>query len=93
VRHFTMARQQQHDDVVVVMGGGGKGQLTRRGAPFKGHMRWWLRAALMVGGNGGRERWVGAVAETASEALGGQGSDGHDLNAVSTAAPLFRPCG
>jgi hypothetical protein len=68
---------------VVATGGGGKGQLTGRGAPFKGRTRRWPRAAETVGGTtGGRD----------GEAMGRQGG-GCSLNAVSVTAPLFRPCG
>jgi hypothetical protein len=45
--------------------------------------RRWPRAAETVGRNGGRN---------GGEAIGGQGGS-HGLNAVSTAVPLFGPCG
>jgi hypothetical protein len=50
---FTVAQQRQHDGAVAATGGGGKGQLTGRGAPFKGRTRRWLRAAEMVAGTAG----------------------------------------
>jgi hypothetical protein len=54
---FTVAQQRQHDGAVAATGGGGKGQLTGRGAPFKGRTRRWPRAAEMVAGTaGGRGR-------------------------------------
>jgi hypothetical protein len=46
----TTAQRQQR-------GRGGKGQLIGRGAPFKGCMRKWRRAAETVGGKGEREWW------------------------------------
>jgi hypothetical protein len=68
---------------VAATSGGGKGQLTGRGAAFKGRMRQWPRVAETMGRTAGG---------SGGEAVGGQGG-GHGPNAAATAAPLFGPCG
>jgi hypothetical protein len=78
-----VAQQWRHDGVVATTGRGGKGQLTGRGAPFKGCTRRWPRAAEMVGGTAGGN---------SGGAMSRQGG-GRSPNTVGTAAPLFEPCG
>jgi hypothetical protein len=51
-----VAQRRRHNGAVTATGGGGKGQLTGRGAPFKGRTRRWLRVAETVGGSGRRSR-------------------------------------